>query len=104
MLIQKHFLATEIENMKCGVEACNYIKTKLNPLANDHANESANALASLNSLELNTMKKGSCEKFIALFERKVDQVLETAPAQSMIYTEEYLRTLLVGKLLHENYA
>ena len=101
---KKHFLATKIGKMKSGVAAYKYIKTKLNPLENDEEIENAKALANLNSLKLNTMKSGSCEKFITLFERRVSEVIEAAPAQSMIYTDIYKKMLLLGKIKPTEYA
>ena len=50
------------------------------------------------------MKKGSCEKFIALFERRLEDILDAAPDKSVIYTDDYKTTLLVGKLKHSDYA
>ena len=59
---KKNYLATAIGNMKPGVAAYNYLKTKLNPLENDEVLENAKALANFNNLELNTMKSASYEK------------------------------------------
>ena len=76
----------------------------MNPLENDEIYENAKAIANLNSLELNTMKSGSCDKFVTLFERRITEVIQAAPDQSVIYTDRYKKMLLLGKIMHKDYA
>ena len=46
----------------------------------------------------------TCDKFITLFERRITEVIQAAPDQSVIYTDRYKKMLLLGKIMHKDYA
>ena len=101
---KKHFLAADLTRQTGGIKAYDFMKSKLNPVSNDEVSESAAALNKLNNLKLTSLKSGSCEKFLSVFDRIILDLKEAAPEEAPTYSEEYQKKLIISKLAHETYA
>lgn len=97
----KHYLAKDLQKFTSGVEAFDFLIELMDPMSVDPTNENADAFEKFQKLELSSITSGSFSKFYSLFEY---QLSEMTGADTIQFTTEYTKSLLISKLKHASYA
>ena len=97
----KHYLSKDLQAFKCGVKAFDFLVESMDPISVDPTNENADSFEKFQKIELVSVAKGAFQKFYSLFQYRLSELIE---GEGVTFTEEYQKSLLIGKLKHKEYA
>jgi len=97
----KHFISRELDRFTSGVEAYDFLMTKMSPATADSTASNTDAIERLTNLKLISVKQGGFMKFLLLFQEAVFDLEETG---AFVPSPEYQKSLLISKLPSEYHS
>ena len=97
----RHYLSKDLQGFKCGVKAFDFLVQCMDPISVDPTNENADAFEKFQKIELVSVAKGAFQKFYSLYQYRLSELIE---GEGVSFTEDYQKSLLIGKLKHKEYA
>ena len=97
----KPYLARDLQKFKCDIKAFDFLVENMDPMSVDPTNENAESFEKIQRLELTSIATGIFSKCYSLFERHLDELVES---QGVQLADEDMKSLLLSKLKHASYA
>jgi hypothetical protein len=93
-----HYISREFDRFTSGVEAYDFLLTKMSPQIVDPTSSNTDMIERLTTLKLVSVNQGGFIKFLSLFQEAISDLTDTG---EFTPSEDYQKSLLISKLPEE---